>query len=171
MIDEELISPHAGSYYRVPLSLEYVLWWLRSITDRMGLSRPPVSALPETVPGIDVSHWQGDLTKAWWSAAYAEGYRFVFLKATEGRNLRDSKYEGNKANAQEAGFKIGAYHFARPQFGGAEQAEFFIGVAGDLDIGGVWDLEHAGGVSAAVINTRTEEFLSTLNERYGYSWM
>jgi GH25 family lysozyme M1 (1,4-beta-N-acetylmuramidase) len=128
-------------------------------------------ALPGTVPGIDLSHWQGDLGLNWWKNAYLEGYRFVFLKATDGLSFIDPKYAQNMENAKQAGFKVGAYHFARPQEGGREQAEVFIQTAGELDLGGVWDLEVDGGVSDAVINLRTEEFLMRLNEHYGYSWM
>jgi GH25 family lysozyme M1 (1,4-beta-N-acetylmuramidase) len=129
------------------------------------------NALPGTTPGIDISHWNGNLTKEWWSTAFDEGYRFVFLKATDGRSFKDPNFEANKANARAAGFKIGAYCFARPRSSGIEQAEFFISVAGELDLGGVWDLEDDGGMVDWVINKRTEEFLSTLNSHYGYSWM
>jgi lysozyme len=171
MADGEGSAAHAGSYNRVPWSLDYLCWVVCGLPGRLlALGRPGLT-LPDTVLGMDVSHWQGELGQSWWDAAYGEGYRFVFLKATEGRSLRDARYAANKSRAQEAGFKVGAYHFARPQYGGQEQAELFLEVAGDLDLGGVWDLEYAGGVSGPMINVRTEEFLSVLNQRYGFSWM
>jgi lysozyme len=123
------------------------------------------------IRGIDVSHWQGDLSKEWWANAYKEGYRFAFLKATEGTIFIDGNYQENKDRAQEAGLKVGAYHFARPQYSGIAQAEHFINIAGELDIGGVWDLESDGGQSDTVVNRKSEDFLSVLNEHYGYSWM
>ena len=171
MANEGTTSQHAGFYYKERRDLDYYLWLLRSIPSRIRLPRLLAGALPGTTPGIDISHWQGDLSKDWWITAYTEGYRFVFLKATEGLTFVDSHYTINKANAKEAGFQVGAYCFARPQESGMEQAEFFISEAGDLDIGGVWDLEVDGGMSDSTINLRTEDFLSTLNAHYGYSWM
>jgi lysozyme len=171
MTNDGTTSPHAGSYYTVRWNLDYLFWLFRGIPGRFRPIRLLADALPGTVPGIDISHWQGDLSSAWWEAAYAEGYRFVFLKATEGLSFVDSKYAVNKSNARAAGFKVGAYCFARPNLSGIEQAEFFIDKAGDLDIGGVWDLEDTGGMSDSIINTRTEDFLTALNSHYGYSWI
>jgi lysozyme len=171
MTNQEITSPHAGANYKIRWGLSYLLSLIKSIPDRIESFKLLAGALPGTVPGIDVSHWQGDLTKEWWVAAYNEGYRFVFLKATEGLDFIDPNYEINKTNAQEAGFKVGAYHFARPEKSGIKQAEHFISAAGVLDIGGVWDLEDDGGIADFVVNSRTEDFLSTLNAFYGYSWM
>jgi GH25 family lysozyme M1 (1,4-beta-N-acetylmuramidase) len=171
MMNQEPISPHAGYYYQTRWGFNYFLSVIKSIPDRIEPYNLLAGALPGTVPGIDISHWQGDLTLDWWVTAYNEGYRFVFLKATEGLEFADPKYAINKTNAQLAGFKVGAYHFARPEKSGIRQAEFFISVAGELDIGGVWDLEDDGGVDDIVVNSRTEDFLSTLNSHYEYSWM
>ena len=171
MTNQDIQSPHAGLNYKEHRRLDYLLWLQRSIPGRIKPLRLLAGALPGTVPGIDISHWQGDITKEWWINAYVEGYRFVFLKATEGSTFVDPNFEINKERASDAGFAVGAYCFARPQYSGIEQAEFFISVAGDLDIGGVWDLEDDGGMSDSVINMRTEDFLSVLNAHYGYSWM
>jgi GH25 family lysozyme M1 (1,4-beta-N-acetylmuramidase) len=171
MTDQETKSPHAGAYYKTQWGFNYLLSVIKSIPDRIEPYNLLAGALPGTVPGIDISHWQGDLSPDWWITAYNEGYRFVFLKATEGLEFIDPKYEINKTNAQAAGIKVGAYHFARPEKSGIKQAEHFISVAGELDIGGVWDLEDDGDVADIVVNSRTEDFLSTLNDHYGYSWM
>jgi GH25 family lysozyme M1 (1,4-beta-N-acetylmuramidase) len=171
MTDRETTSPYAGAYYRTQWGLNYILSVIKSLPDRIEPVTLLAGALPGTVPGLDISHWQGNLTPDWWVTAYNEGYRFVFLKATEGLDFIDSQFETNKTNAQEAGFKVGAYHFARPEKSGIKQAEHFISVAGVLDIGGVWDLEDDGGVADLVVNSRTEDFLSTLNAFYGFSWM
>lgn len=171
MTEQSNTSPPAGFFYRTPWSFDYLVWGLRSVPGRIRPPRLLADALPGTTPGIDISHWNGDLGIEWWQAAYAEGYRFVFLKATEGLDFEDPTYQTNKINAREAGLSVGAYCFARPQHSGAEQARFFIDVAGDLDIGGVWDLEDDGGMTDSVVNMRTEEFLSELNGHYGYSWM
>ncbi|HEY43436.1 MAG TPA: hypothetical protein G4O11_05570, partial [Anaerolineae bacterium] len=141
MTNQETTSPHAGANYKIRWGLNYFLSLIKSLPDRIEPFTLLAGALPGTVPGLDVSHWQGDLTKDWWEAAYNEGYRFVFLKATEGLDYSDPNYAINKMNAKEAGFKVGAYCFARPEKNGIEQAEYFISVAGELDIGGVWDLE------------------------------
>jgi len=43
-----------------------------------------------SVNGIDVSHWQGNID---WSKVYNSGYRFAFAKATEGVGFTDSNFE------------------------------------------------------------------------------
>ena len=130
MTDKNSRSPHSGSEYKERWSLDYFFWSMRNIPGRFRSTTLLAGAFPGTVPGLDISHWQGDLNKEWWATAFNEGYRFVFLKATEGLSFVDPNYAVNKANAREAGFQVGAYCFARPQESGIEQAEVFITTAG-----------------------------------------
>jgi len=65
--------------------------------------------------GLDVSHHQGDITRAGWNTLYSNGYRFVFIKATEGLYTNDEKFVANMNNASAAKLKAGAYHFAHPE--------------------------------------------------------
>lgn len=69
-------------------------------------------------PGIDVSHHQGLID---WQRVYrdmADDAAFddkpwVYIKATEGAGYIDPRFEWNVAQAHQAGFRVGAYHFCR----------------------------------------------------------
>ena len=69
------------------------------------------------VHGIDVSHYQGriDWEKVRNATINEEPIRFVFIKATEGKDLMDEYYYHNFREAKENGFVLGAYHFFSTQ--------------------------------------------------------
>ncbi len=92
------------------------------------------------VQGIDVSQWQGDID---WRMARAAGVRFAYIKATEGGDHLDAKFNDNWMGAKRAGVPRGAYHFVywcRPAH---EQALWFmLNVPPDVDaLPPVLDLE------------------------------
>ncbi|MGF7050249.1 lysozyme [Paenibacillus sp. DS2015] len=60
--------------------------------------------------GIDVSHWQGVIN---WEQVRAEGHVFAFIKASEGKSVKDKKFIANVQGATMAGLLVGAYHFSR----------------------------------------------------------
>ena len=75
------------------------------------------------VHGIDVSKYQGEID---WNAVRDGGIAFAYLKATEGGDRLDEKFNDNWRAAKAAGVPRGAYHFwyhCRP---GIEQAAWFI---------------------------------------------
>src|ERR1700677_3355012 len=63
---------------------------------------------PMYVPGIDVSHYQGDID---WHAVAASGVKFAYIKATEGAAYIDPSFAQNVVGAQAAGVLVGVYHF------------------------------------------------------------
>jgi lysozyme len=65
---------------------------------------------PDDYPihGIDVSKYQGDID---WTAVAGSGVRFAYIKATEGGDHKDEKFDQNWAAAKAAGIARGAYHF------------------------------------------------------------
>src|SRR5207248_10239672 len=69
------------------------------------------SASSTRLPGVDVSNWQGNIN---WNKVAADGKRFAFMKASEGRTYTDPTYAQNRQGALAAGVVIGAYHFALP---------------------------------------------------------
>ncbi|MBQ9668942.1 MAG: glycoside hydrolase family 25 protein [Prevotella sp.] len=81
------------------------------------------------IHGIDISHYQGNID---WELLRNRGtidecpIRFVMIKATEGSNRIDPKFEYNFSQAHEYGFTRGAYHFYSTQSSAKEQAEHFI---------------------------------------------
>lgn len=62
--------------------------------------------------GIDVSHWQGDITN--WASIKKSGIDFVIIRAGYGSSAKqkDAKFEQNYANAKAAGLKVGAYWYS-----------------------------------------------------------
>lgn len=98
------------------------------------------------VAGIDVSHYQGDVD---WQQVASVGVRFVFIKATEGRNKPDRRFADNWDESSDAGLYTGAYHFMRATSSGKVQAQRFLDAVADSyeterALPPVLDLETAG---------------------------
>ncbi|RFB80821.1 glycosyl hydrolase family 25 [Methylovirgula sp. 4M-Z18] len=60
------------------------------------------------VQGIDVSKYQGEID---WHRVRSSGIRFAWIKATEGGDHLDERFQENWENSKAAGVKRGAYHF------------------------------------------------------------
>ena len=89
------------------------------------LRETPNPAMP--IKGVDVSSHQGDID---WSQVYKAGYRFAFVKASEGEGWKDSCFDNNIKGAHDANILAGAYHFGLPQFNDPyTEAEWFLKVA------------------------------------------
>lgn len=78
--------------------------------------------------GIDVSHHQGTIL---WEklVEYEESGKrvnFVFMKATEGSQIKDATFEKNWDLAKKLGITRGAYHFYRPEEPIDKQCSFFL---------------------------------------------
>ena len=87
------------------------------------LVRPDPAEYP--VRGIDVSHHQGAID---WSKVAGDGVRFAYLKASEGRDHRDTSFATNWSAAAATGIPRGAYHFFTFCSPGSDQAEHFLRV-------------------------------------------
>lgn len=122
------------------------------------------------VHGIDVSHHQGTID---WDAVKAtekEKYpiRFAFIKATEGGDYKDRRFDENFSQAKEAGLIRGAYHFYNPNTDPIRQADFFISQVklkkGDL--APVLDIERKP-KDVAQMQADLKLFLQRLELHYG----
>lgn len=106
----------------------------------------------QTILGIDVSHHQGDID---WDLVSSDGKVYAYVKATEGKDFIDSKFEVNMTNGVNAGVIMGAYHFARPDNNTAiEDATHFLSIARDYIGPGflppTLDVEDAGSVLSSL---------------------
>lgn len=126
---------------------------------------------PERYPirGIDISAHNGMMNL---DAAYNDGIRFCYIKASEGAGFRDRNFRLNYSKARHAGMKIGAYHYFRFDTGGVEQARNLIEAVGyrKLDLGIAVDVEETGnatGVPSDSILDRLARMAEYLNLR-GY---
>ena len=122
------------------------------------------------VIGIDVSNHQGDID---WPALARTDISFAYLKATEGGDFHDRRFQANWDGARNAGLPRGAYHFFTQCRSGADQARNFIGLVprepGTLPP--VLDLEDMGNCRSGpqVVNLIQEivTALSMLEAHYG----
>ena len=85
-----------------------------SLPPARNVAHPPKSAFTGPFPhdfaihGIDVSKYQGDID---WAQVKASGVKFAYIKATEGGDFVDPKFQQNWNAAKAAGMHRGAYHF------------------------------------------------------------
>lgn len=112
------------------------------------------SAEPYPIKGFDVSHHQGDID---WKKISPQQYQFVYLKATEGGDYKDDKFQQYWLDARERGMRVGAYHFYRLCRDGKIQAQNFIDTVPKKNdnLPPVIDLEY----DSNCINTFTKEQL------------
>lgn len=75
------------------------------------------------IQGIDVARYQENID---FRDAFQSGIRFVFMKATEGKDYIDPYFRVNWQRAREAGMPRGAYHFMTWCSLASEQAAWFI---------------------------------------------
>jgi lysozyme len=130
----------------------------------------PAPLLPPGAEGIDLSHHNGPVD---WGRLGTEPLDFVYLKATEGTDHIDTRFQENWQAATRLGWQVGAYHFYLLCREGTPQAENFIRQVevrpGTLPP--AVDLEHAhnckarGGREAALTELRA--FLAALEAEYG----
>ncbi|MEF2975814.1 GH25 family lysozyme [Subtercola sp. YIM 133946] len=93
-----------------------------------GLQENAQAALATHVLGMDVSGWQPTVD---WNAAWANGGRFVYIKATESNDYTSSHFAAQYSGATAVGMIRGAYHFANPhESTGAVQANYFVNNGG-----------------------------------------
>lgn len=75
------------------------------------------------VRGIDVSAYQGEID---WDKIADQGFKFAYIKATEGTTLVDKRFKTNWDDADDAGLYRGAYFFLTLNKSGAKQAAHFL---------------------------------------------
>jgi len=75
------------------------------------------------VHGIDISKWQGDID---WDQVRKAGISFAFMKATEGGDHTDSRFEEYLRGARSAGIASAPYHFYYFCTPARDQAAWFI---------------------------------------------
>ena len=74
----------------------------------LGLDEGMPSPASFPIQGIDVSKYQGQID---WNAVAGAGVKFVWIKATEGGDHLDERFQANWDAAKQAGIPHGAYHF------------------------------------------------------------
>jgi lysozyme len=122
-------------------SLSISIWGALFYTGILQINRPTRQQFP--IQGIDISEHQGEID---WAKIDRREVNFVFIKATEGGDYRDLRFDRNWLGAKNAKIDRGAYHFFTFCKPGALQAQNFIDtvpVSQDI-LPPVIDLEFSG---------------------------
>lgn len=104
-----------------------------------------------TLPGIDVSHYQGAIN---WTSVRSAGILFAYAKATEGLTFTDSQFTNNWSGMKTAGVIRGAYLYFHSNVDPTTEANHFLSVVGPIqpgDLPPMLDVEVTDSQSAAVI--------------------
>src|SRR6266545_2185857 len=91
-----------------------------------------VCAKGATVPGIDVSKWQGTID---WSAVASSGVVFAFIRVNHGLDDIDEEFAASWSGARRAGVVRGAYQYFLPDEDAVAQADLFLARMGPLEPG------------------------------------
>lgn len=131
---------------------------------------PPTST--PTIPGIDVSDWQGDID---WPLVYQSGVRIAMIRASEGDRYVDSRFEANARGAREAGLHVGYYHFmtAQTEEEARAQADFFLQTIAGYEADCLLALDDGAGKgqSGEQLSQCAIAFMERVEERSGLGVM
>ncbi len=121
---------------------------------------------PNTVPGIDVSEYQGSID---WGAVAGSGIAYAIARVGDGTYL-DSTFDANWSGIKAAGMIRGAYQFFEPGEDPNELASIMIqkmGPLGDGDLPPTLDVEVTGGQSPGTINANIHTWVDAVQGATG----
>lgn len=123
------------------------------------------------VRGIDVSRYQGEIDWERLRSADIQGapVGFVFVKATEGKDLVDKYFKYNFFGARMNNIIRGAYHFYSTSSSAKEQAELFCRTVQleEGDLPPVLDVEVVGQMTKEQLQNEIKVWLDIVEEYYG----
>lgn len=121
---------------------------------------------PNTLPGIDVSEYQGNID---WNAVKASGIAFAIARVDDGTYM-DKKFDQNWPAMKSAGIIRGAYQFFEPGDDPSALADIILqkmGPLGEGDLPPMLDVEVTGGQSPAVINAHIHTWIDKVQAATG----
>ena len=115
--------------------------------------------------GIDVSHYQKEID---WELVLSQSIDFVYIKASEGQEMKDKRFARNWKALEGKEVRRGAYHFFRPTVDVPKQVENYISAVrlklGDLPP--ALDVEVLDGVSSSDLREGMEVWLAAIEKHY-----
>ena len=115
--------------------------------------------------GIDVSDWQGYIN---YNQVKKDGIEIVYIKASQGQNIKDPYFEINYENAKANNLKIGFYHFltATNINEAKQEAVFFSSVISGKQANCklALDYEKFNGINKEEINQIAQAFIKKVEE-------
>lgn len=120
------------------------------------LNKPPL-------PGIDLSHYQGEPD---WDKIKKDQLKFVFIKATQGSTIKDSKWQYNRDKARAYKIIHGYYHFFSPDSEPEAQARHFIDTVETVRgcLPPVLDVETIGNQSSDELSEKVDKWMMIVAE-------
>ncbi len=118
------------------------------------------------IHGIDISHYQGHVF--WETIAENSNMEYVYIKATEGGDRIDARYENNLKTAHKNGLAVGSYHFYRPRTPQQKQLENFTMQCRphEQDLIPMIDIEVTGGLQTQAFCDSLFKFLDLVEKYY-----
>lgn len=118
------------------------------------------------IHGIDISHYQGEIF--WKSIGDNTRMAYVYIKATEGGDRIDKRYENNLLTARKYGLKVGSYHFYRPITPQKKQLENFTTqcLPHEQDLIPMIDVETKNGLADSAFCDSLFKFLDLVEKHY-----
>ena len=118
------------------------------------------------IHGIDVSHYQHEVF--WETIGDNTNMAYVYLKATEGVDRVDERFERNIDMAHRHGLKVGSYHFYRPKLETRRQMENFKNrvLPGEQDLIPMLDVETLGDLPVPQFCDSLSKMLTLFEETY-----
>ena len=118
------------------------------------------------IHGIDISHYQGKVF--WEHIGNNSKMAYVYIKASEGSDRIDEKYEQNIRLAHSYGLKVGSYHFYRAKTPQVIQLSNFMAQCrpGEQDLIPMIDVETKSGLPTSEFRDSLKIFLDLVEEAY-----
>ncbi len=116
------------------------------------------------VHGIDVSNHQGKID---WDKIAQSSIKFVYIKATEGKDYKDKYFQDNWYNTSRIHLYKGAYHYFTIKSPGIEQARNFVNTV-PVEKGclpPVIDIEE-NGLEKEEFKKQLFDFIDAIEKRY-----
>ncbi len=126
-----------------------------------------VCADGETVFGIDVSYYQGDID---WNAVAADGVEYAIIRVSHSLQFFDPQFDANLAGSRAAGIHTGVYQFFEPDEDPVAQADLLLEHLGPLqpgDLPPMIDVESTGGLGGAAIANAIQAWIDRVEGELG----
>ncbi len=126
-----------------------------------------VCADGETVFGIDVSYYQGDID---WNAVAADGVEYAIVRVSHSTQFFDPQFNTNLAGSRAAGLHTGVYQYFEPDEDPIAQANLLLDSMGPLlpgDLPPVIDVESTGGQSPAAVASAVRAWVDHVEAALG----
>lgn len=116
------------------------------------------------IHGIDISHHQIRIN---WNLV-DKRYKFVLMKATEGKDFMDTDFLYNWNKAQLSGFKVGAYHFFSMRSSGTAQGYYYSSKVPKLEdsFPPIIDVELSRKYDKKKVLKNLKDMIEILEEKY-----